>query len=367
MIFIADNYSKSQMIGLGIAFIILPIVAITLRIWAKLLSRGTIVLDDYLILVALAFAIGCCSMQLVAATKGQLGQHQTVGLDGQPLLDDPKFIIYEKTKFAVNMLSTVGLGFTKSSILVFYMSIFRGKEFVIAVRVMLGIVIVWTVSFFFANLFTCYPITPFVEPFYGHKCLDAISMWYAMSISDLIVDILILAMPIPMVLHLKLRPKQKIGVLAMFLLGATVCAFSVTRMIVYYHVGEGFAAHYTDETYFTSPVFFWANIELSSAIISACLPTYRSLWVTAKKQSQSTRGSLPLKSYPVKTTDTNWGSSGKRSKGLTSDTESQMDLQGESGVNTFINGGRSGSAHSVREDGIAIQQSVEFSSEFNAR
>jgi hypothetical protein len=46
-------------------------------------------------------------------------------------------------------------------------------------------------------------------------------MWYAMGVSDLITDILILTLPIPVVLRLQLRPRQKIGVLAMFLLGAT--------------------------------------------------------------------------------------------------------------------------------------------------
>jgi hypothetical protein len=119
------------------------------------------------------------------------------------------------------MITTVGLGFTKSSILVFYMSIFRGKLFRITAQVMLAIVFTWAISFFFSNLFTCYPITPFVEPFYGHKCLNAIAMWYAMSISDLIVDIMILTLPIPLVLQLQLGNKQKVGVLAMFALGAT--------------------------------------------------------------------------------------------------------------------------------------------------
>jgi hypothetical protein len=103
----------------------------------------------------------------------------------------------------------------------FYVSIFRGKTFYILTQTMMAIVVVWTVSFFFANLFTCYPITVFVEPFYGHKCMDAITMWLAMSVSDLVIDILILILPIPMVLNLQLRPKQKVGVLAMFMLGAT--------------------------------------------------------------------------------------------------------------------------------------------------
>lgn len=53
VVHMADDYSKAQMIGLGISFIILPIVAIALRLWAKYIGHRNIFLDDYLILVAL--------------------------------------------------------------------------------------------------------------------------------------------------------------------------------------------------------------------------------------------------------------------------------------------------------------------------
>ncbi|KAI2625267.1 hypothetical protein GGS26DRAFT_563480 [Hypomontagnella submonticulosa] len=196
-----------------------------------------------------------------------------------PILDDPRFVIYEKCKFAVNILSTVGLGFVKASILFFYMEIFFGKPFKTAAKIVLGLVIGWTVSFFFANLFTCYPITPFIEAFYGNNCVDGLALWYAMAISDIIIDVIILVMPIPMVLRLQLPWKQRLGVLVMFLLGATVCAFSLTRAFMYVHVGEKLTLHFNDETYYTSPVFFWAVIELSTAVLSACLPTYRPIWL----------------------------------------------------------------------------------------
>ena len=100
------------------------------------------------------------------------------------------------------------------------MNIFFGKAFRIATQAMLLLVFSWTVSFFFANLFTCYPITPFIEAFYGNNCVDGLSMWYAMAITDIIIDFIILVMPIPMVLKLQLPLKQKLGVLGMFLLGA---------------------------------------------------------------------------------------------------------------------------------------------------
>ena len=119
------------------------------------------------------------------------------------------------------MLATVGLGVTKASILVFYTNIFSTKRFRICAHVMLLLVTAWTLSFFFSNLFTCYPITPLVEAFYGNKCIDAVSMWYASCISDIIIDFMILGMPIPMVSRLQLPLQQKLATIGMFLLGAT--------------------------------------------------------------------------------------------------------------------------------------------------
>ncbi len=84
---------------------------------------------------------------------------------------------------------------------------------------MLAIVTGWTIAFFFSNLFTCYPITPLVEAFYGNKCIDGVAMWYASCVSDFSIDLIILTMPIPMVLRLQLPLQQRFAVMGMFLLG----------------------------------------------------------------------------------------------------------------------------------------------------
>ena len=150
---------------------------------------------------------------------GLLGQHQPQTPDGMPKLDDPGFLVYEESKFAMQLLSFAGYGLTKASILALFIRIFDVKRFRIWPKLMLGVVAGWTISFFFASLFQCYPITALIEPFYGNKCVDSIALWYAGGISDIILDAIILVMPVPMVLRLKLPTKQKIGVIAMFLTG----------------------------------------------------------------------------------------------------------------------------------------------------
>jgi hypothetical protein len=76
------------------------------------------------------------------------------------------------------------------------------------------------ISFAFANLFICFPVTPFIEFFYHNKCIDDTAVFLSGLVTNLISDILILLMPIPMVLRLQLPLRDKLGVLGMFLLGA---------------------------------------------------------------------------------------------------------------------------------------------------
>lgn len=48
-----DNYSKGQMLVIGILMALLPAAAVALRLWAKSLTQKGIKMDDYLIVGAL--------------------------------------------------------------------------------------------------------------------------------------------------------------------------------------------------------------------------------------------------------------------------------------------------------------------------
>ena len=48
-----EDYSKGQMIAIGILFAVMPIFAVSIRLWAKAMSPKDIRLDDHLIMGAL--------------------------------------------------------------------------------------------------------------------------------------------------------------------------------------------------------------------------------------------------------------------------------------------------------------------------
>lgn len=95
-----------------------------------------------------------------------------------------ELIRFRKTKFALNMISIIGLGLVKSSILVMYKNIFTVRKFQLVVYAVLAYVIGWTVSFSFSHLFTCYPITVFIEPYYNNNCVETVPMFLALLVSN---------------------------------------------------------------------------------------------------------------------------------------------------------------------------------------
>lgn len=64
------NYTKGSMIGLSVAFMILPLTFMSLRVWAKVMGKR-FALDDYLAvgaLVSLTTHIAACPYRLVAVS-----------------------------------------------------------------------------------------------------------------------------------------------------------------------------------------------------------------------------------------------------------------------------------------------------------
>lgn len=286
------SYSKGEMIILGIVFLLLPIVAVVLRIWAKKIQRTSLAWDDYLIFPALVFAVAGAITQVIAAVDGNLGQQQTLAPNGMPVVDH-EFLVYQKSKFVLQISSVLSLGFTKASIIMLYARIFSLKWFHRLAHAMLIVTVIWTIGFFFADVLQCNPISTVwteLEQKYQDKCINRMPFYNALAISGVVTDLVILAMPLPAVWTLKLSFRQKSAICGMFLLGTLVCAVGIVRVVIFIQIGSAIVAR--DTTYFTSPVFFWTVIEMSLAVVSACLPLLRPLFLTREKSGSSFKSSI---------------------------------------------------------------------------
>ena len=78
--------------------------------------------------------------------------------------------------------------------------IFTSRTFSIISWVMIGLTTTWTIVFFLANLLQCTPISEnwiswSVTP--GSFCIQTSVMYIAQAWSDVLTDVMILAMPLP--------------------------------------------------------------------------------------------------------------------------------------------------------------------------
>ena len=115
---------------------------------------------------------------------------------------------------------------SKASILCLYRRIFcikgqwRDKTNLV-IAFMLVIVAMYGISVTFATIFACGTHVSIWWATAGAelkaKCIDTQMLTYAQSVSDFIIDAIILSIPVPLIWRLHLEPKKKLGVLAVFL------------------------------------------------------------------------------------------------------------------------------------------------------
>lgn len=139
---------------------------------------------------------------------------------------------------------------------------------------------VWTVAFFFANLFQCWPLwidwTNF--GFNYANCINTNLMYLAQAWSDFLTDFMILLLPLPCIWKLQMSTTHKIGISGMFLLGALTVGAGIAKLVVWNKIVQELDVGFLDISYRNTPMVYWAMIESSLGIVGACLPMFRPLF-----------------------------------------------------------------------------------------
>ncbi|KAH9214074.1 hypothetical protein DL95DRAFT_524185 [Leptodontidium sp. 2 PMI_412] len=168
------------------------------------------------------------------------------------------------------------LGLCKISIITFYLRIFPSQKFRITSYFILAWVILTTVLFMLLALLQCIPIS---LNYYGwetnggrEKCLNLNAESYASAAINITQDFIILLLPIPSLIRLRVSRKKKIHVLFMFSLGFFICVCSIVRI---FKVGK-FTDDSRNPTRDFVDVTYWTAIETYVSVVVPNLPAIRS-------------------------------------------------------------------------------------------
>ncbi len=214
----------------------------------------------------------------VGAAKGSLGRHTEYSLDTGPVFSH-RITVLEQIVFASQLTQTLTFGLTKLTVLLLYRRIFPGEIFRRAIMIGYGVVFVWTVGYFFSNLFQCWPIATNWTWFGFSKdlCINTNMMILSQSWSDIFTDLLILAMPLPCIWALQMKFRHKLGVSAIFLLGLLTVGSGIAKLVFFIRASSNTVSS-LDVSYVLTPTVYWPMIESSLGIVGACLPLLRPIF-----------------------------------------------------------------------------------------
>ncbi|KAH9908440.1 hypothetical protein F4778DRAFT_347866 [Xylariomycetidae sp. FL2044] len=272
---------RSSVRSLSIAFTVFGAVFVGLRFGARYKQRVKYAADDWLMVLSLVLLFGNMAMNLALVNMG-VGLHN--GALELPVLEK-----IDETMVGAEVLYVTGVTMYKISLLFLYFRIFPVRSVRLGGYICGGISIAWNVGCIFAATFQCIPRNRLWQPWVQGSCINLFLTQLLISIPTILCDVAILCLPIPHVWRLQTNLTQRIFLMGIFLLGSYVVFTSIYRFRIF------LLYRHDDRPFTIADGLSWNVIEISSGIVSACLPTlgplvrvvFKSLHPSTRSRSRS--------------------------------------------------------------------------------
>lgn len=121
--------------------------------------------------------------------------------------------------FASFVLYALSITIVKISILQLYRRVFTIQPFRNLIYIVGGMCLIWFIVVIGVCLFQCRPIVAAWDRTVVGKCMDLKVLYYGITISNMILDVIINLMPVKMIWKLQLPLKQRVLLLCIMLVG----------------------------------------------------------------------------------------------------------------------------------------------------
>lgn len=129
----------------------------------------------------------------------------------------------------------------KISMCLTYLRIFQDKRFRMIVFVVIGLNVCYAISFVLVSVFQCWPIsfawTHWDKEHVG-RCNNINAQGWTSAAFNVILDIIVLSLPMPMLWKMQLNKRKKFLVMMMFSIGFFVTIVSILRLQVLIEFGD---------------------------------------------------------------------------------------------------------------------------------
>ncbi|KAJ5369879.1 uncharacterized protein N7496_005971 [Penicillium cataractarum] len=348
MAYISASDGSLQPVFLAVMsfLLLLSTTSVLLRLYCRIFLVHKVGPDDYLILSGLIVTIGMGIMN---------GFHISYGT-GRHIADLPLDKILVPTLkhwYVYQLVYPLSIGLVKFSILAQYYRIFavnRFRKCVIGVGLF---VFAYTIIVVFVNAFECRskPWRAW-DPSFPEGCNDLHATYFSTAGINILTDLIILVIPLPLLMKLNLHRRRKYALIAIFLSGTFASAASIVRLngLYKYTVTK-------DVSYDAIQILFWSQIEVNVAIISASAPSLRPMFATIFKSSSYARSYGNAYNGPSNNIYGAYGTRSQNRRTMRSGTVGAIELSSRddenyNGVEVNISGSNAGNGRHGSEERI---------------
>ncbi|KAI0197609.1 hypothetical protein F4808DRAFT_438687 [Astrocystis sublimbata] len=262
-------------------FIILCTLFVVLRFISLRIGRRSPGLEDWLILPAWILQIGLCANAICSVKYGGVGRHEAYILKYEPAA----FPRWAQTLFATELLYGLEFPIVKTTILLLYLRLFRiHRWFRLTTYVLIAYIWLWGISELTTTSVQCTPVAYQWDKTIDGRCIDQLTYYRWISVPNVIHDVAMLILPLPMVWNLQIELRQKLALSAVFLIGSIGCIASFVRLSIFFKLNA-----LSDNTWTSVPLHSWTLAEPGVILISACLPALWPLVLLAISRTSTLR------------------------------------------------------------------------------
>ncbi|KAF2135826.1 uncharacterized protein K452DRAFT_196463, partial [Aplosporella prunicola CBS 121167] len=247
-----------------IVFIIGAIIALlmlSMRLYVKFGMGRKFAVEDVCMILSWIFGLACQGLLLHMWINRIMGVHAWE-------IPADRYNLYNLLIMCASVLYAACLGSAKFSLLLFYRRLgdpitwFRW-----AIHIVMFIVVGYTLGIIFSLIFPCHPVESNWDVNVIGNCGNKTAIYIATAALNIITDITILTLPIPVVAALQMSSLQRVGVICIFAVGSMTCVTSIIRLVVILPMFTDL-----DQTWAVSIPCVWIVVEANLVVICGCLP-----------------------------------------------------------------------------------------------
>lgn len=135
-----------------------------------------------------------------------------------------------------------------------------------------AVVMVWSLGILLTLIFICVPVEGYWNKTLPAKCLEDKNVQTTNAIGNILTDVSLLALPIPIIWKLNLSFERKVALTAIFGLGFFACIVAMLRAYFVFHIGDG-----SDLPLDAVATSCWTLAEITTGTVCSCLITLQPL------------------------------------------------------------------------------------------